>query len=278
MDDIRFGIVVRTARVNRGWRQRDLARAARVSDATISRVERGHIDGVSVGTLRRIASALDIRVELVPRSRSANLERLVSAKHGELAESVIRWMSAFDGWIVRPEVSFSRFGERGIVDLLAWHPGRRALLVIELKTAIVDVGELLGTLDRKIRNAWEIARELGWDPLTVSCALVVADGATNRRRVTAHRATFRASLPGGIVAFRHWLREPAAALRTLLFFADRHQGQVIQRFDHRQRVTVPRRRPTTPRLSVVPIGQARRASLPGSAVVPQAPPDEPAPD
>lgn len=274
MDDIRFGIVVRTARVNRGWRQRDLARAAHVSDATISRVERGHVEGVSVGRLRRIASALDIRVELVPRSRSANLERLVSARHGELAESVIRWLGAFGGWIVRPEVSFSRFGERGVLDLLAWHPERRALLVIELKTAIVDVGELLGTLDRKVRNAWDIARDLGWDPATVSCALIVADGATNRRRVKAHSATFRAALPGGIAAFRHWLREPEATLRTLVFFADRHHGQVIQRFDHRQRVTVARGRPAASRPNVAPIRQARPAPAPGSADAPQTPPDD----
>ena len=44
-------------------------------------------------------------------------------------------------------------------------PDRRALLVIELKTAIVDVGELLGTFDRKVRNAGEVARRLGWDPV-----------------------------------------------------------------------------------------------------------------
>ena len=275
VDDIRFGTLVRSARVARGWRQRDLARAARISDATVSRVERGHLEGVSVGTLRRIASALDIRVDLVPRSRSANLERLVSARHSGLAESVIRWLGTFGGWIVRPEVSFSRFGERGVIDLLVWHPGRRALLVIELKTAIVDVGELLGTLDRKVRNALEIARELGWDPVTVSCVLIVADGATNRRRVAAHGLTFRASLPSGIAAFRRWLKEPIAELRALVFFADRHQGQVIQQFDHRQRVTVTRRRSLTPRSSVAPIKRARPIAAPGPAAEPAAPPEQP---
>ena len=74
----------------------------------ISRIERGHVDGVTLGTLRRIARALEISVELLPRSRSANVDRLVHAKHAELAESVIRWLGGFAGWIVRPEVSFSR--------------------------------------------------------------------------------------------------------------------------------------------------------------------------
>jgi transcriptional regulator with XRE-family HTH domain len=244
-------MVVRAARVKRGWRQRDLARAVHVSDATISRVERGHLDAVSLGTLRKIALGLDIRVELLPRSRSASVDRLVNALHAELAESVVRWLDTFGGWVVRPEVSFSRFGERGIVDLLAWHPDRRALLVIELKSAIIDVGELLGTLDRKIRNAWEIGRGLGWDPVTVACVLIVAEGPTNRRRVEAHAATFRASLPDRIVRFRRWLQSPTSDLRALVFFADRHQGQVIQRFDHRQRVTAVNRRRVKGRANVV---------------------------
>jgi ribosome-binding protein aMBF1 (putative translation factor) len=42
MDDQRFGSAVRAVRQRRGWRQADLAEAARVSMATISRVERGH--------------------------------------------------------------------------------------------------------------------------------------------------------------------------------------------------------------------------------------------
>lgn len=261
MDDIRFGIVVRTTRIQRGWRQRDLAGLARVSDSVISRVERGHLEGVTVGAIRRIALALEISVELLPKSRSANVDRLVSTRHAELAESVIRWLGRFGGWIVRPEVSFSRFGERGVIDLLVWHPGRRALLVIELKTAIVDVGELLGTLDRKVRNAWEVARGLGWDPVTVGCVLIVAEGATNRRRLGAHVATFSASLPHRIVELRRWLADPVGELRALALFADRRSGQVVQRFDHRQRVTVPRGGPGKARRSVVEHETGRSAAV-----------------
>lgn len=48
-----------------------------------------------------------------------------------------------------PEVSFSIYGERGVIDLLAWHGPSRTLLVIELKTEVVDAAEMLGVLDRK---------------------------------------------------------------------------------------------------------------------------------
>ncbi|MEA2632936.1 MAG: hypothetical protein QOE66_3155, partial [Chloroflexota bacterium] len=68
------------------------------------------------------------------------------------------------GWILAPEVSFAIYGERRVIDILAWHPGRRALLLIELKTELVDMNELLGTLDRKRRLARRIAQERGWDP------------------------------------------------------------------------------------------------------------------
>ena len=64
---------------------------------------------------------------------------------------------------MQPEVSCSIWGERGSIDLLAWQPRRRALLVIEVKTEITDVGATLATLDRKRRLAPAIVRELeGW--------------------------------------------------------------------------------------------------------------------
>ena len=65
---------------------------------------------------------------------------------------------------IEPEVSFSIYGERGIIDILAWHPSRRMLLVIELKTEIVEVNEMLGTLDRRRRLAIDIARQAGLGP------------------------------------------------------------------------------------------------------------------
>ena len=89
MDDLRFGAVIRAARIRRGWRQCDLAAAAGVSDATVSRLERGHFDGVQIRTIRAIARALDVRVELLPRSRGGDLDRLVNAKHAALSEAVV---------------------------------------------------------------------------------------------------------------------------------------------------------------------------------------------
>jgi transcriptional regulator with XRE-family HTH domain len=236
MNDLRFGAAIRAARVRRGWRQTDLAKGAGVGATTIARIEAGRVDGIPVGTLRKVAHSVEIRVELLPRSRAADLDRIVSARHSALAEEVVAWLRRLDGWVVRPEVSFSIYGERGIVDLVAWHQVRQALLTIELKTEIVDVGELLGTFDRKRRLAREIVRDLQWRPAIVSTALIVGDGMTNRRRIRAHAATFSAALPVDGRTFRRWLLDPVGEVRALLFVSDNHQGEVRTGFTTVRRV------------------------------------------
>jgi len=237
MDDQQFGARVRAARIRRGWRQRDLAAAAGVSDAAVSRIERGHLDGISLRVIRLVAAALEIRVELLPRSRSADLDRLVNARHAALAEAVLAWFASLGGWVARPEVSFNVFGDRGVVDILAWHAPTRSLLVIELKTAIVDIGELLGTLDRKRRRAPEIAEPFGWRPASVSVWLVVAEGSTNRRRIAEHGATFRAALPARAVEARTWLRRPVGALHAVSFVSDRRPRSIRTGFAGIRRVS-----------------------------------------
>lgn len=244
MDDQRFGSALRAARIRRGWRQVDLARIATVSDATVSRVERGHIDSVTVRSLRRVAAALEVRVELLPRSRSADLDRTLNARHAELAEAVLDRLQHANGWAIRPEVSFGVFGERGVVDLLGWHAATRSLLVIELKTEIVDVGELLGTLDRKRRLGRAIGEPLGWPPATIGTWLIVGESMTNRRRVEAHRATFRAALPNDGRQARAWLAAPVGALRAISHFSYRHVGSVRSSSSATRRVRPARKRPT----------------------------------
>lgn len=240
MDDLRFGAAIRAARVRRGWRQSDLAAAAGVSESTVSRLERGHIDTLQVRTVRAIARILDIRVEMLPRSRGADLDRLLNARHTALTEAVVRWWSGFGAWTMRPEPSFAHFGERGVIDIVGWHPGRQALLQVELKTDVVDSGELLGTLDRRRRLGRAIVEPLGWEPAVVSTLLVIGESSANRDRVRALRATFDAALPHRSAAVRRYLQDPGGELRGLMFFADRHPGQVTTRFAAVRRVRKPR--------------------------------------
>ena len=156
-----------------------------------------------------------------------------------------------------PEVSFSIWGERGVIDIFAWHAARRALLVIEVKTEIVDVGEMLGTLDRKRRLAREIAAERGWDPQTVSTWLVVAESRTNERRVADHRSTLRAAYPDDGRQIRSWLAKPDGSISVVSLWSRDVQDRAGQAPVRRVRRGV-RRAPDRPG----PSGPRRGRSVP----------------
>src|SRR3954469_16442975 len=98
MEDLRFGIALRAARIRRRRRQADVARAARTSISTVSRIERGMLESLQLRSIRAVAAALEVTVELQPRSRAAVLDRVVNQAHGLLGERVIAWLSSHDGW------------------------------------------------------------------------------------------------------------------------------------------------------------------------------------
>lgn len=251
MEDLRFGAAIRAARVRRGLTQRDVARLAGVSDASVSRLERGRFETMSLATIRAIAKVLEVAVELLPRSRAAEVERVVAGAHAALGEAVAAWFGTFAGWVIRPEVGFSNYGDRGVIDLVAWHAARRILVVIELKTELVDINDLLGALDRYARNASVAVAPFGWLPLTVARLLIVGDSDHNRTRVRDHAALFAAALPDRVAAVRRWLREPAGELRGLIFFANRHPRSTNRRFATVRRVR---------RAQRVPAASTRRAA------------------
>ncbi|MDQ3937054.1 MAG: helix-turn-helix transcriptional regulator [Chloroflexota bacterium] len=238
----RIAATFRALRIKKGWRQEDLAIRAGVSRATISRVEHGRLAGVSLGQLVRVADALDIRLDIVIRWEGGELDRLLNARHSALHESVARAFNQLAAWIIAPEVSFSVFGERGTIDLLAWHPATRALLVIELKTEIVDVNELMGSIDQKRRLAAGVARARDWDPLAVSAWVIVAVSSTNRRRVGAHSTTLRAAFPADGRSMAAWLRNPAQPVAALSFWSYARQTSSKQRLATVKRVRRPRKR------------------------------------
>ena len=222
MDDQRLGATIRAVRLRRGLRQVDLATQARVSPSTISRVERGHAGPLTVDMLRRIAAALDIRLDIVPRWRAGDLDRLLNAKHSQLHELVARWFAReLPLWVLVPEVSYAIYSERGVIDIVAWHPSRRAILVIELKTDIVDVNQLIGKVGEKARLVRQIVRDRGWDPLTVSTWVIVAASRTNRGRLAAHRAVLGAAFPAKAGQMRQWLADPAGTVAGLSMWTER---------------------------------------------------------
>jgi transcriptional regulator with XRE-family HTH domain len=239
VDFVRLGTIFRAVRIRKRWRQEDVAARAGVTRAAVSRVERGHGRELRVDELLHIAEALDVVVRLTATWRGGELDRLLNSRHSALHEAVARWLLSLPGWQVAPEVSFAVFGERGVIDILAWHEPTRTLLVIELKTEIVDVNDLMGRVDVKQRHAIEIARERGWNAKRVAAWVIVADSSTNRRRVARHKTTLRAAFPANYQAVASWLAYPADQIRALWFWSNARLETANEPFATVKRVRKP---------------------------------------
>lgn len=202
-----------------------------MSRELVSRVERGCVRGIPLGTLERIAAALGGTIDVTLRWQGADLDRLLDAGHARLVELVAGFLDSC-GWETRTEVSFNHFGDRGRVDVLAFHPSSRRLLIVEAKTEIGDLQELVGRLDVKTRLAPVIGPSVGWPrDLPVLPVVVIRDSRRSRSVVKDHPRTFARFSTRGRQATA-WVRCPDSGLPTgLLWFVsvpDSH-GAIVRR-------------------------------------------------
>jgi len=215
--DQRLGAAVRAVRIRRGLRQADLAVAAGVSPTTVSRIERGRLEEVGLSAVRAVGGALDMTIDVIARWRGGELDRMLGRRHGAMHEALARYFAGLADWRLLAEVSFSIYGERGIIDALAWHVATRSLIVIELKSEIVDVQGLLGSVDRYGRLARTVGRDRGLDPLAISVWVVLAEGRTNRRALADHVTLLRGRFPVDGRGMTRWLRDPRGEVSALSF-------------------------------------------------------------
>ena len=122
------------------------------------------------------------------------MDRLLDEDHAATVGRTLAFLERH-GWSANVEVTFAIYGDRGSIDVLATRRSDQAALVVEVKTRLMSVEELLRTLDRKVRLAAGIVHEReGWQPTIVGRMVAVADDSTNRRRVGRARPTWPGSL------------------------------------------------------------------------------------
>ncbi len=177
-------------RIRKPMRQADLAAIAGISRTAVSRHELGQLDRSSVESLRRHAEALGTRLELSLLGRGGDLARLLDEEHAAIVDHLAGQLTRA-GWTVEPEASYNHFGERGRYDLLAFHPGDRVLLVVEVKTELNDLQAMFGSLNVKERLARRVAAELGWSSAATSTLLAMASTSAARKIVASHANLFR---------------------------------------------------------------------------------------
>jgi transcriptional regulator with XRE-family HTH domain len=228
VDDQRIGAALRALRRRRGLRQADVARITGLAQSTVSRIERGHLDALSLRALRAAFGALDARLVARVLWRGGEIDRVLDERHAELVGTVARHLQGL-GWTVLPEVTFSVYGERGSIDILAGHAATREVLVTEIKPTMASIEEMLRRHDAKVRLAGEIAaKRFGWKPAGVSRLLVLADTSQNRRAVARHAAVLDTALPDRGWAVRRWLAKPVGRLSGLWFLSPSH-GRTARR-------------------------------------------------
>lgn len=206
-----------------------LASRAGIGRRAVSTLECGGARRLMLGDVEAILSTLGARLDLRVLWNGPELGRLLDAAHAAVAASVKRRLERW-GWLVRVEASYSRYGERGRIDLLAWHPTTHILLVLEIKTDLVDVQQLLGSLDVKARLARHVAEAFGWSVAAVVPGIVFAEDRTVRRRLAMLDTLFDRYGVRGRAAIS-WLRSPEGIPRGLLWFvvAQRHSPAMPRR-------------------------------------------------
>ena len=218
MDDRRVGLVIRALRRRRGWRQVDLASKARVSQSLISLLERGHLDTITHGTLRRILGKLDARCEIDVRWRGGHLDRMLDEGHARLIDATIAFLAQM-GWLWAVEVTYAIFGEYGSIDVLAFHVQTGSLLVIEVKTELTSIEETLRRHGAKVRLGPQIARDQQkWRARSTSRLLIMPESTSTRDQIARHARILDSALPAENVAVRQWLKAPSGTLGGRLFF------------------------------------------------------------
>jgi len=204
--------IVRRARVGRRWTQAQLAERAGISRSAVSKVECGRRP-ISIATIAAVADALDLRIELRLASQllglTASTRDVVHVRCAVFVERRLRRA----GWLVAREVSVAASrGRLGWIDLLAFHVPTGRLLIIEVKTRLLDIGELERTLDWYRRTAIEAARGLGWDVRSASVAVLGIDSLEVSEVIRASRPVLDIGFPVRSRVLAAWLADPVTAL------------------------------------------------------------------
>ncbi len=224
MRDERIGRALWATRIRQGLRQEDLAAAAGLSQSVISRIERGQLGRVPIGSLRAAFEALGGAIALTPVWRGASLDRLLDERHAVLSGIVLRLLSDA-GWEVASEVTFSHFGERGSVDLLGGHHQTRTVLVTEIKTELGSLEETQRQIDVKVRLAGQLGLDrFGWRPTSRARLLVLPEGKATRHQLERHADLLGAAFPDRGWAVRRWLRTPSGPLAGLWILSSSHRA------------------------------------------------------
>jgi len=189
-----IGSSVRASRLDRGWTQAELGATAEVSRSLVAAIETG-ARAASLEVLERVAHALD--ADLVVELRAPLVVGRTDqrdAAHAACVAAVRRWLER-RGYLCVVELPIVDGKIRGWIDLLAFHPESRRLVVVEVKTELRDLGGLQRQVGWYVRAAAGAVAPLGWRPREAVGLVVFLATTDNDARLTAQRQAITQAFP-----------------------------------------------------------------------------------
>jgi transcriptional regulator with XRE-family HTH domain len=233
MDARRVGRVLRAVRLHKRLRQIDVTLAAGVSQSVVSRAEHARLDELSFEAVDAVASALDVTLFIDARWDDGDAYRLIDRAHAQIVELVVATLTA-NGWETVVEYGFNHYGDRGSVDVLAWHAESRTLLIVEVKSRLTDLQATFTSFARKLRIVpGLVLRDHGWDSRFLGRLIVIEGTTANRTVVAKHAATFTTLFPDRMPAIGTWLRRPDRSLGGV-WFVSNIRGANAKQVRHRR--------------------------------------------
>jgi transcriptional regulator with XRE-family HTH domain len=176
------GTAIRDLRLLVGLTQKGLGAQVGQTQGWVSRIENGRIEDVTLETAERLLGVMGARlVVAVDAPFLGDRRRQREPAHSRMSAHVVRHLRR-QGWQVTVEVEVGSDRSRGWIDILAYHTETRILLVIELKTEIVDMGGIQRSFSWYGREAWQAAKRSGWRPeRAFGCLLLLATEANDDR-------------------------------------------------------------------------------------------------
>jgi transcriptional regulator with XRE-family HTH domain len=182
---ISFARLCRETRVLLDITQEQLSASVGISRSHLAEIETARVNP-TLDVVTRIGDALGLELQLLARQPRVTDPRATGLVHSRCSGYVGRRMGGF-GWSVRREVEIVHGNSHGWIDLLAYHPVTRMLVIVEIKTRLEDLGLIERQLAWYERAAFDVATRFEWHPTRVASWLLMlaseeVEGAMRRER------------------------------------------------------------------------------------------------
>ena len=201
-----FAAMSRKVRLELRLTQGAVADAAYVSRGYVAAIEAGTANP-TLDVVERIGTVLGLEADLVLRPPTliepARQRDLVHARSIAYVERRLRAA----GWETAREVEIVQARSHGWIDIVAFHPRSESLLVIEIKTRLVDLGSVERQVGWYARAASDVARRTGWMPRRIVTWLLVLASAEVDRVIAINNQLLGAAFPMRAREMLEWLSD-----------------------------------------------------------------------